>query len=936
MIGNKAFKPKYVRQFSFSENNGQIHDQNFNIRNDVLFSGCLTNMNFHIRNNGISYQHKKASKNESALYLNGNKCMPENKSALEISRIDVDFVNSNICPTINHDTLLNTYNYYSANTPYGIKCNNYSGVSLKEIYPNINIHFYRSDNQLKYDFIIAPFTNYQQIKIKVKGAHPSIDKEGNLVLKGKFGSIIEKKPIAIQNDKILQTKWIIQKEIISFYVDAYDPKFQLIIDPVVVSREWSTYIGGAGLEESISCSNDKNNNIIIAGYTSMGSSNIATSGSYQTTYNGNLEAFLMKFNPNGNLIWGTYYGGSGSEKGFSTSIDNFGNIYLVGVTTSTGSISTSGSYQVNYGGGGSDVFLAKFNSSGVRQWCTYFGGTNDEAPNNCINDSNGNIYVSGNTKSNDLPIGTSGHQINYGGGNYDAFLIKIDSSGNFAWGTYYGDTLIDMSGRCAIDKYDNVYLCGSSSSISNTIISTPTSFQPNNAGSYDGFLVKFNALGMRIWGTYYGGSAADQITGCKIDKNGNIYICGTTTSAGGTNIASPSSHQPSIGFLGFSDAFIAKLDSNGFRIWGSYYGGYDQDEGEGCVVDKNNDVYLFGTTYSSVSTTIATFGSHQYSYGGSVDAFLVKFNTNGVRQWGTYYGGAGFESLLMCSIDTLGNIYGTGLCSTPGIAGTPGVFQPVIGGSWDGYLVKFKNCATPNAPTIITNPSQLTICSGNSTTLLAVGGGTVSWYTSPTGTIPIHIGSVFNTPTLTTNTTFYCEDLTCTTSDTRSNITITVIPSPSITITTSNLLICNGQNATLTATGANSYTWSNSSNANFTVISPTTTSIFNVIGLSINGCTNSATFTQSVSLCTLYDNLYNTPNNLIIVPNPVVNTLCLKSNSIPMVEADEIQIINSLGEIQLKLPFSNCIDLKNLNAGMYYIKVLKNSSVICFLRFSKM
>jgi len=136
------------------------------------------------------------------------------------------------------------------------------------------------------------------------------------------------------------------------------------------------------------------------------------------------------------------------------------------------------------------------------------------------------------------------------------------------------------------------------------------------------------------------------------------------------------------------DAFLVKFNSSGVRQWGTYYGGTVNDEESSCATDASGNVYLAGRTKST--TAIATTGAHQTTYGGGYyDAFLVKFNSSGVRQWGTYYGGTGTDEGRSCATDTSGNVYLAGYTqSTTGIA-TTGAHQTTYGGSSDAFLVKF-------------------------------------------------------------------------------------------------------------------------------------------------------------------------------------------------------------------------------------------------------
>ncbi|HRN40574.1 MAG TPA: T9SS type A sorting domain-containing protein, partial [Vicingus sp.] len=168
-------------------------------------------------------------------------------------------------------------------------------------------------------------------------------------------------------------------------------------------------------------------NVCMVGYTDSNTgTDIATLGSHQSTFGGGLrDVFLVQFNSLGVRQWGTYYGGTGEDTGASKAVDASGNVYLIGSTSSTTGISTVGAHQSTYGGGGRDAFFVQFNSTGERQWGTYYGGTSDDFGVSNIVDASGKMYFTGGTQSS-TGIATSGiHQSTFGG-NYDAFLVQFE------------------------------------------------------------------------------------------------------------------------------------------------------------------------------------------------------------------------------------------------------------------------------------------------------------------------------------------------------------------------------------------------------------------------------------------------------------------------------------------------------------------------------
>lgn len=394
--------------------------------------------------------------------------------------------------------------------------------------------------------------------------------------------------------------------------------------------------------------------------------------------------------------WGTYYTGTGQvwpngeDRGSSCITDAAGNVYMVGFTSSNSDIATTGAHQtvhaggpITFGTGGYDAFLVKFNSSGVRQWATYYGGSENDKGISCALDASGNVYMIGTTSSTS-GIATAGADettVN------DGFLVKFNSSGVRQWGTYFEGT----GNACTTDASGNIYIVGLTNSTSG--IATAGAHQTVMSGSGDAFLVKFNSSGVKQWGTYYGGPytlASGMETGlsCATDALGNVYMTGHTPSTSG--IATAGAHQTIYGGSS-TDAFLVKFNSSGVIQWGTYYGGAGVDIGYSCATDASGNVYMAGDAQQQnlPASGISTIGAHQSAYGGGYsDGFLVKFDSNGLRQWGTYYGGSLLDVSFSCATDASGNVYMSGNTqSSAGIA-TSGAHQTTVNGA---FLVSFNS-----------------------------------------------------------------------------------------------------------------------------------------------------------------------------------------------------------------------------------------------------
>ena len=629
----RDFKNEY-QKINFQENLGQISDQNNKPRQDVLFSGTDGQLAFHLRKNGVSYQQSKVDRWAEEIDPITNK---KNKIAEQIIiyRLDVNWLNSNAnVVTEKLDPLSGYSNYYYEVCPNGVtKVKSYNEVIYRNIYNGIDLKWYQKDGHLKYDYIVSAGADHHNIKLEFSGANKiSINKSGELIIQTPLGKIIEQTPLVIQNGKKLQASWQINDNVVSFKIAKYDNSLPMLIDPGV-------------------------------------------------------------------RAWGTYYGGIGSgEIGAASANDATGNVYLVGYTDSNNgtSIATVGSHQSIYSGGINDAYVAKFDSLGVRQWGTYYGGGAREAASCCATDAFGNIYMGGfSLGSAPNVIATiTGHQ-NTNGGGWDGFLVKFNSAGVRQWGTFYGGTGPEFAQSCATDPSGNVYLAGKTDSNFGTVIATSAAHQSVFGGTTDAFLAKFNSAGIRQWSTYYGGAGVDNAFGCCTDANNNVYLTGSTDCNIINVISTAGCHQVIHG--GFAeDAFLVKFNSSGARQWGTYYGGTGNETGYNCVTDASLNVYLVGKTESTNGTSIATIGSHQPTYGGGpMDAFIVKLNNSGVRQWASYYGGAGDETGYCCSIHSSGDVYIAGhtssIAANTVIATTNSHQNGYGGGMTDGFIAQFTN-----------------------------------------------------------------------------------------------------------------------------------------------------------------------------------------------------------------------------------------------------
>lgn len=734
----------------FIENKGQIVDQNYKPNNEVLFLYTGKNHKIQLRKNGYSYEILKHNNLPNLSANKKNKV--SNQFSSEVNRIDINFMNcSNSSELILEGKSKDYLNYY-INGNYAPFVYSYSKVTYKNIYPFIDMEFILtqdSSSPFKYNIILHPGSNINNIKFMCEGAD-NIYIENNLLhFKTNQGILKEEIPASYYlnrpNEKS-NIQFSLNKNIISFKGN-FNPSETFVIDPST-NLVWGTYYGGSSLDYCTSASSDTLNNIYFAGYSL--SSNIATAGTHQSTINGSFDAYIAKFDVNGNRMWCTYFGGTSVDVAYAIFALKNGIIYISGDTFSTSNVATPGAHQTTYGGGVDDAILAKFDANGTLIWATYYGGTMHDISQGVVVDNNGDIIMTGHTESANTAnvIATSSAYQNFYALNYDVFIVKFNANGVRQWGTYYGDSGVDEAWAITCDATNNIYVTGITNSSFG--ISTVGSHQTTPGGNVDAFIAKFNPAGTAlVWGTYYGGSGDDQGTSMEVN-NSVLYVGGNTTSP--NNIATPAAHQTTISSA--DDAMLMAFNLSGTRVWSTYFGGNDVDYINDIVIGKNSDIFFCGSTLSNIQ--ISTLGAWQpnLSTVNFYDAYFAQFSNNGIRKVCTYYGGIDNDNARGIALDKIGKVYIAGETSSSANIATTGAFNTTYSGNGDGFLAKF--CVAPEPS--ISPAGSLTLCANNSFSITTVGTySAYAWNSGPlTSTLsaitPSVAGTLYYAVTVTDNT----------------------------------------------------------------------------------------------------------------------------------------------------------------------------------------
>lgn len=570
--------------------------------------------------------------------------MRKSAGSRKFHRVDIELVGANPAAALKADIPGNAVSNVINERGEFRNIRNFQRITYTGIYPGIDLEFVadpKSDKNVEYNFIVHPGADAARIQLRYRGSRKVALSRNRIVMETAHGKMQERIPASWVGDrgKPLDVSYkALGESLFAFQVPAYDKRQTLVIDPSP-NLEWATYYGGSETELITAIDTDESGNIYAVGYT-PGSSNIASGGAYQGTVAGGNDFFIAKFNSAGVRQWGTYYGGANAEQAYAIVVRN-GQVYIGGETRSEG-MATAGAHQTTANLVNDDPeipFLARFDANtGARMWATYYGGTS-----------------------------TNSHP-----GWFEC--LKVDAQGNlFALG---GSSPIVGAGSRAGE------------------IATPGTYR-TDGGTNTSYLVKFDAAGVRQWGTFVAGPTARAVTlnaesGLALDlgSDGNVYVAGTGTSASDDATFANGVGEgttPQKGYVGKFDA------GNGARIWGRFF----NTAITGLKVDESNGrIHVVGST--NVASGIASPGAFRTTLAAARDGIWASFDLTGHFQHATYLGAistgtTNYARAMDCALDGKGNLLIMGASSANGGGlSSDCAYQVTPGGATDIFLNKFS------------------------------------------------------------------------------------------------------------------------------------------------------------------------------------------------------------------------------------------------------
>jgi gliding motility-associated-like protein len=645
------------------------------------------------------------------------------------------------------------YNYFLGTDSSRWKTNIHPALALdyKELYKGIDLHLSSEESNLKYDFIVAPNADPNQIKLKFEGVDKlSIARNGSLVIYTSIGEVKELKPVVYQyiNDQkqTVPCSYTLHKNVVGFeFPKGYDQSATLIIDPTVV---FCTFSGSTMDHWGFTATYDAAGNMYTGGFvsnsttTTIGSYPV-TLGAFQSVFGGgtttsgsgySTDMGIMKISSDGTTkIYATYIGGNDNDQPHSMVVDKANNLVIAGRTYSNNYPTSPTAFDRIYNGG-ADLVITTLNPMGTGLvGSTYIGGSGDDAVNispnysiyggavgrlkhnygddarsEVIVDNAGNVYVAAASTSTNFPT-ASPIQASKSGAQ-DAVLVKLSRDlSTLFMGTYLGGTNDDAGYVLTLNKAESSIFMGGGTQSGN-FPTTAGTYRPSYiGGSSDGFVVKIsNGPTYTLQrGTFIGAPGYDQVYGVAMDVNDDLYMMGQTL--GGSFPVSTGVYSNPL-----SSQFVMKMDNNlNAPIYSTVYGSGTSSETNispvAFLVDTCQNVYISGwggplnsTGVPGIGTTTGlpiTAATAIQTTTDGFDFYFIVLNKNATSLlYGSYFGRTSTVAGYGEHVDG-----GTSRFDKNGI-----VYQAMCGG-----------CGGPSSPAFPTTPGSLSPTNASSNCNLA-------------------------------------------------------------------------------------------------------------------------------------------------------------------------------------------------------------------------
>jgi hypothetical protein len=641
-----------------------------------------------------------------------------------------------------------------------------------------------------------------------------------------------------------------------------------------------------GTGESVAC--DASGNVFFTGnFTGT-----ATAGSQTLVSAGSNDIFLIKYSPTGSLLWALSFGGPGADTGYGVTVDTQGNPVVCGYM-SPGTFSVGASVLTSTTG--TRYILIKCNGAGVPQWGLQNGISGANVANSICSDANDNIYLTG-YFSNTITVGTGTFVST---GSQDFFLAKYSPAGTPVWFKTGGGTGQDIGWCARMEPSGDIYVSGGFNATFSLGLSTFAS-----AGLTDWFYARYSPPGVLL-ATNHGGGTGNEIAYSIAPYSGGVYIAGCLDFAGmpfGFSSLTPNNSNDGM--------FLCHFDAAGNPVYGTAMNGGGDDVMALTIYNECN-LYLAG----DVSTLSLLLGTITLTHSAGEVLFVAKFNT------GVYSPTLIIpSSYTVCQGSSLTlSVSGANTYTWTGGPNTNTyVVSPV---TTTNYVIAGSNasCSTKMSVYVVVVANNITasvstptpFCPNSTATLTVIGASTYSWSTGAT------TSTVAVSPAV--STTYSVSALSSSGCAYTGTLSVNVLPAPSVSASVIQTMICIGKSSALSATGANTYTWSTNSHAANITVSPTIATTYSVTGTdTVTGCTGTSAVQVVVQNCQGIGT-NEEPKGYVIFPIPSRGELNIRFDSSIMSGQLIIQNVSGATILEREIGNGSVMRLNELSPGLYLV-----------------
>jgi hypothetical protein len=419
-------------------------------------------------------------------------------------------------------------------------------------------------------------------------------------------------------------------------------------------------------------------------------------GTANLTSAGNVDIFIQKLDAAGTYLWAKRIGGTGSDNGYAITLDKGGGVYVTGSFSGTVDFDPGSSTANLTSAGGADIFILKLDRFGNYTWAKKVGGTGYDYGNSIAIDDADNIYTGGNFSGTNVDFNPGSGTANLtSAGDTDAFILKLNASGNYTWAKRVGAASEDRLNAMTVDKDGNVNAAGYFNA---TVDFDPGSGTVNLTATSgpDIFILKLDAAGNYTWAKRVGSvTSIDFADALAIDGTGNVYITGNFSGTVDFDPGTGTANLTAAGAGVYGDVFVLKLDASGNYKWAKKAGATEDDFGKAIAVDAGGNVYTTGSFNGTVDFDPGS-GTANLTSAGSTDVFIQKLDSTGSYSWSAQIGGTSIDNAYGIKADGAGSIYVTGnFRNTADLDPTSGTANHT-GNNYGIFIVKMNNCNTSN------------------------------------------------------------------------------------------------------------------------------------------------------------------------------------------------------------------------------------------------